>query len=123
MITSKITITNHGPQQNCHAPIPVGRMAVLLGRPSRARSALSVKKIRKTGGADGPVRGKGWERDQPSELGVGEKRGMCPPRGAWQFCWWFFWEIKFKRNRIGRLALPSVGLLAFWPTGFRLLPG
>ena len=43
--------------------------------------------------------------------------------GAWQFCWWFFWEIKFKRNRIGRLALPSVGLLAFWPTGFRLLPG
>ena len=41
-----------------------------------------VKKIRKTGGADGPVRGKGWQPVQPSAFRVGEIREGVRPGGG-----------------------------------------
>jgi len=67
---------------------PVGRSRRDRRREAGRYRAFLAKKIRKTGGADGPVRGKGWKRDQPSELRVGEKQafvrpggGLCEPAG------------------------------------------
>ena len=54
-------------------------------RPPQRRAAIPrflAKKIRKAGGADGPVRGKGRQPVQPSALRVGEKQACVRPGGG-----------------------------------------
>ena len=52
------------------------------GRTGGEGHTFLVKKMRKTGGADGPVRGKGWQPVQPSALRVGEKQVCVRPGGG-----------------------------------------
>jgi len=52
------------------------------GRTGGEGHTFLVKKMRKTGGADGPVRGKGRQPVQPSALRVGEKQACVRPGGG-----------------------------------------
>ena len=66
------------PIGSCSRPGGLAETAAEAGRDH----ALLVKEIRKTGGADGPVRGRGWQPVQPAAFRVGVKlAGVCPGGG------------------------------------------
>ena len=51
-------------------------------REMRRPRVFFAKKRRRAGGADGPVRGKGWQPVHPSAFRVGEKRAGVRPGGG-----------------------------------------
>jgi len=51
----------------------------------KEKLGVRAKKRRRAGGADGPVRGKGWQPVHPSALRVGEKRLGSQRTGAQPF--------------------------------------